>query len=75
MVSEGGTVLRALPFHQCSNPGIGVIFWLSLLLVFSFVTRGFPLSTIIVLLKNQHFKILIQQGMDDEEPLSGFPTS
>ena len=35
----------------------------------------FRLSTIIVLLKNQHFKIPIQLGMDDEEPLSAFPTS
>ena len=30
---------------------------------------------IIVLLKNQHFQIPIQLGMDGEEPLCGFPTS
>ena len=36
--SKGGGVLRALPSHWCSNPGIDAIFWLSLSLDFSFVT-------------------------------------
>ena len=48
---EGGTVMRALAFHQCgpdSNPGVDAIGGLSLLLVLSFTSRrispGTPVS-------------------------------
>ena len=48
---KGGTVMRALAFHQCgpdSNPGVDAIGGLSLLLVLSFTSRrispGTPVS-------------------------------
>jgi len=44
----GGAVVRALVSHQCgpgSNPGVKVICGLSLLLVLSFASRGYSLST------------------------------
>ena len=46
--SRDGAVVRALASHQCglgSTPGPGVICWLSLLLVFVLVPRGFSPAT------------------------------
>ena len=48
--SKGGTVVRALAFHQCcpgSNPSVDAICGLSLLLVLSFAPRGFPPGTLV----------------------------
>ena len=46
--SKGGTVVRALAFHQCgpgSNPGLDTICGLSLLLVLSLAPKGFSPGT------------------------------
>ena len=46
--ARDGAVMRALASHQCgpaSNPGVGTICGLSLLLVLSFALRGFSLGT------------------------------
>ena len=46
--SKGGAVVRALASHQCgpgSNPGVGAICELSLLLVLSLAPRGYSPGT------------------------------
>ena len=46
--SKGGAVVRTLASHQCgpgSNPGVGAICELSLLLVLSLAPRGFSPGT------------------------------
>ena len=46
--SKGGAMVRALASHQCgrgSNPGVGAICGLSLLLVLSLAPRGFSPGT------------------------------
>ena len=68
MVSKGGAVLRALPIHQSTNPGIDVIFWLRFVV-------GFILLLPEVLLWVLLFALKTNIGMEDEEPLCGFATS
>ena len=72
MVSKGGAVLRALPFHQTRRRRhILVEFVVGFLLCYQrFSSEYYYCSP-----QKQIFKIPIQLGMDDEEPLSGFPTS
>ena len=54
----------ALASHQCgpgSNPGVGAICGLSLLLVLCLAPRGFsPGTPVFPLLKNRHFQIPIR---------------
>ena len=48
MKSKNGAVVRALASHQCgpgSIPGLGVICWLTLLLVLFLAPRGFSPGT------------------------------
>ena len=66
-------MVRALSSHQCgpcSNPSVGAICELSLLLVLYFAPRGFfapctPVQSSFP--QTQHFQIPIRQGMVDEE--------
>ena len=52
------------PRCQGSNPGINAICGLSLLLLLSFVPRGFSAGTLVFSSpQNQHFQILIQPGI------------
>ena len=72
--SKDGAVVRALTSHQCGpglTPGVDAACGLSLLLVLSFVPRGFsPGALVSPRLKNQPTRDQV-----DEEPLSGCATS
>ena len=65
--SNAGAVVRALASNQCGlgcNLGVDAICGLSLLLVLSFVPRGFlRVLRFSPLLKNQHFQIPIRTGI------------
>ena len=75
-----GAVVRALASHQCclvSNPGVDAICGLSLLLVLSFVPRGFsPSIPVFPSPKKPAFpNSNSTRNQVDEEPLCGCATS
>ena len=77
--SKGGTVVRALAYHQCgpgSNPGVDPICGLSLLLVLSLAPRGFsPGTQVFPSPQKPTFpNSNSTRNQVDEEPLSGCAT-
>ena len=78
--ARDGAVVRAPAFHRCgpgSNPGVDAICGLSLLLVLSFATKGFPPGTPVfpspqkITFPNFHST----RNQVDEEPLCGCANS
>ena len=75
--SKGGVVVRVLASHQCGpslNPGVDVICGLSLLLVLTTLLWEVFLRVLQFspLLKNQHFQIPIQSGMQGHVSTSSY---
>ena len=73
-------MVTALAFHQCdagSNPDVDAICGLSLLLVLSFVPRGFSLGTLVFTSpqKPAFPNSTSTRNQVDEEPLCGCATS
>ena len=76
--SNLSAVVRALVSHQCgpcSDASIDAICGLSLLLVLSFLPRGFSPGTPVFPSKTNISKFQYDQEQGDEEPLSGCATS